>query len=268
VSVCAFLALLVLAPLSPPAGAPAATAPRWGERGHRVVAELAWRLLSPAARSRAEGLLGGESPAEVSTWADDVRPARRETAPWHYVNIPIWEAQYDADRHCPEGNCVVAAIHRFAGVLGDAGRPDAERAEALRFLVHFVGDLHQPLHAGDRGDRGGNDVRVTVDGRERNLHSVWDGDMVNRLADSAPALSARLEARLLALPADTLAAWQAGGSEAWAMESQALSRERVYRLPRDGVLERRYFEANAEAVEQQLLRAAVRLAALLEAQLR
>ncbi len=246
------------------ASVPAPASVRWGFPGHRVIAELAWQQLRPATRDRLTPLLDGATLAAVSTWADSIRSFRRETAPWHYVNIPIWAPRYEPDRYCPDGDCVLGAIARFRPVLADTARPPAERAEALRFLVHFVGDMHQPLHVGDRGDRGGNDVMVRVETRDRNLHAVWDTDVVSFLAPSEGALLLRLQARLADVPPDSLTAWRIDDVLAWAMEGHRAARESVYRIPRDGRLDDRYFVANAGLVETALLKAAVRLAMVLE----
>lgn len=235
----------------------------WSAQGHRVIAEVAWLHLSPGTRDRVSALLDGLSFAETSTWADSVRPMRRETAPFHYVNIPTWATRFEPREHCPEDACVIRAIERFRLVLADRSAPAPDRTEALRFLVHLIGDMHQPLHVGDQADRGGNDRHLTLSGRETNLHSIWDGDVVRALAPSEATLLQRVAARAAAVGADELAAWTAGTVTAWAMEGQAISRDRSYRLPGDGVIGREYLDAQVEVVETQLAKAAVRLAFVL-----
>src|SRR5262249_30504658 len=117
--------------------------------------------------------------ADVSTWADYVRLQRRETGPWHYVNIPIRHQlnateAYDKERDCPLDNCVVAQILKFEAVLKEKTALPVQRLEALKFLVHFIADIHQPLHCSDNHDRGGNDLRYEYSGNPTNLHAVWD----------------------------------------------------------------------------------------------
>lgn len=155
----------------------------WGPSAHRIVAELAERQLQPEARAQIEHLLAQSNErhlADIANWADDLRddPAQRDyakaTARLHYVNFSDSTCQYQAERICKGGQCVVAAIKHYAEILGNTRLDDARRAEALRFLVHFVGDVHQPLHAGYRPDRGGNLMQVRIDGMGSNLHSVWD----------------------------------------------------------------------------------------------
>ena len=124
----------------------------WGDEGHRIAAEIAEQYLEPATARQVRELLAIQNAttlAQVSTWADQIRPQRRYTAPWHFVDIPIHPppgtpAAYDAARDCPRGDCVVAAIDRFAAVLRDKAAPARDRLEALKFVVHFVGDIHQP----------------------------------------------------------------------------------------------------------------------------
>src|SRR5712692_7044039 len=146
----------------------------WGQEGHRVVASIAERHLTTQARAKVQEILGADSSlVAVATWADDVRNFRPETRPWHFIDIPLKDSAIDPQRDCNNGNCVTAAISHFIGVLKDSSTtPDAKR-EALKFIVHFVGDLHQPLHCEDNKDRGGNQKKITFFGQPGNLHSTW-----------------------------------------------------------------------------------------------
>src|SRR5262249_48901498 len=114
-------------------------------------------------------------------WADEIRDRRPETARWHYVDIPLAAHDYQPARDCqrtPRGDCIIAALERERAVLADHGATDQRRSEALRFVVHLIGDLHQPLHCADDGDHGGNAVDVTFLGRPERLHAVWDGGIL------------------------------------------------------------------------------------------
>lgn len=199
VALCGLLALL----------APSA-AYAWGAEGHRIVARLAATQLTPAARHLVATLL--ELPTEdvdtvsdglaaVSTWADEVRSP--STAPWHYVNLRRPElaveaasgpggatpgCSYDPDLNCIDGLCLVSALRRQARALAGP-LPNAERAKALRFLVHLVGDAHQPLHSGFADDRGGNSFQVQAFGRGSNLHAVWDSGLIAAWPGGGAALS-------------------------------------------------------------------------------
>ena len=160
----------------------------WGPLGHSVVAELAQRHLSPAVEAEVERLLAPEhtrSLADVANWADQLQddPARaalwKQTRSQHYINFRGGsDCDYVPPRDCRDGRCVVSALRYYVGVLGDRGQPDNVRREALKFVVHFVGDIHQPLHAGYRDDKGGNTYQVQFDGRGSNLHKVWDSGML------------------------------------------------------------------------------------------
>ena len=165
----------------------------WGSQGHQVVAAMAWELLQPATRAEVKRLLAlepGETLESLSTWADEHRnPA---TGPWHYVNFPRGNCQYEPERDCPDGNCVVAAIERER-VIWASNANDKTRLKALKYLVHLVADIHQPLHAGYRDDRGGNQFQLRAFMRGSNLHAVWDSGLLRQLDMDNQALVAVLQ---------------------------------------------------------------------------
>jgi hypothetical protein len=165
----------------------AGTATAWGDIGHRIVADLAWRQLDPSAKAEVERLLkadGSDSLADVASWPDQLRndPENKElgkaTAPLHYADFHDPKCHYNPPVDCADGKCVVGGLEKYVAILGDRHKSNAERAEALKFVVHFVGDVHQPLHAGNRDDKGGNEYQVQFDGKGTNLHSVWDSKML------------------------------------------------------------------------------------------
>lgn len=275
--VTAAIAALAIVALPPAVGRLSA----WGATGHHVVARVAWALLTPAARSQATSLLEGGQDAFVSaaTWADDVRSARPETYNWHFVDIPVGEPRYVASRDCPpteKGDCVIAEIARARTELVESGRSTALRAEALKFLIHFVGDLHQPLHAVDNHDRGGNDVKVAAlrgpDGRATNLHAVWDTGLIN-LSDETEA--ARADRLLADLPAHPAPAGQ--DVVQWAEESHDVAVRVVYRYPSFSLtgpgpdpitLDDAYRAAAMTTIDTQLRLGGARLAALVNSLLK
>ncbi|MBA0048889.1 S1/P1 nuclease [Mycobacteroides sp. LB1] len=162
-----------------------ATAPlaaAWGPQGHNIVGAVADSELTPAVRAEVSRLLAGEANptlAGVANWADQVRPSRPDTAPWHYADIAENNCQYVPAINGDNGNNVIEAIRNQTAILADRSKPDAERREALKFVVHFVGDIHQPMHDGYARDRGGNDIPLTYNGRSTNLHSLWDSGLLN-----------------------------------------------------------------------------------------
>lgn len=234
----------------------------WGVEGHRVVAGIAADRLTPRAASEAARLLHGASLPTISTWADEVRSQRPETGPWHYVNIPVIDSAYDAAKECPGGACILGALDRQLALLADRKQSDSVRSEALKWVVHLIGDLHQPLHVGDRGDRGGNDVKLTWFGRSSNLHSVWDSGILSAMGMDDVALRRELEGRLA--QRNDLATIERGTPLSWAMESHDAARDVAYRfLPPSLDLGQDYLDAARPTVEERLLRAGVRLAAVL-----
>ena len=240
----------------------------WGPEGHNLVARLAAAHLNPAAAAQVKAILGpGASLASVSSWADQVRNSRRETAPWHFIDIPITQPHLDMTRDCPKGDCVIAKIEDFRKVLADAAAAPEHRNEALRFLVHFVGDMHQPLHCADNNDRGGNEVRVDFFGRNMNLHSVWDSGLLGRMPPE-DQLFAQLSKHLTEGRARKLGK---GGPRDWAEEIHKTAVKVIYgKLPKTvPVTITADYEKIADAVvKQQLERAGARLAATLNAALK
>ncbi|KAF1698555.1 endonuclease [Pseudoxanthomonas jiangsuensis] len=242
----------------------------WGPLGHRLVARLAEDGLDPQARAETARLLRGEAEptlAGIASWADDLRAEDpdlgRRSAPWHYVNIGESGCRYQATRDCPGGDCIVAALDAQVRILADRGRSDAERAQALKFVVHLVGDAHQPLHAGYGKDRGGNRYQVNHAGKGSNLHSLWDSGLLNsaRLGEDAWL------ARLRALPAPDAAVLSPRATDAalpWVEQSCRLAlAPGVY--PPGHVIDAAYVQAHLPTGERQLRLAGARLAALLNA---
>lgn len=253
--------LLILCLLLP------APAHAWGPMGHRLVARLAEADLSPQARAQIAELLAGEtdpSLAGIANWADELRAndpdLGRRSAPWHYVNIGEHQCQYDAARDCRGGNCVVEAIREQAAILGDRNKPGAERLQALKFVVHFVGDAHQPLHAGHAHDKGGNDFQISVDGEGSNLHRLWDSGLLRTIGLNEDAYLKRLQA----MPAtiDTQRALSPQAPVQWAQQSCAVVLQPGF-YPRRAKLESSYVQHYRPVAEQRLRTGGAHLAQLL-----
>lgn len=242
----------------------------WGGDGHRIVGEIASRHLTPETRAWVETLIaeagsGEATLADISNWADRVRrmPGWEFSAPWHYVNLPRGEnVTFDFARDCPEEGCVVSAIVRCREVLEGGATADFDEPMALMFLVHCVGDLHQPLHVGYGEDLGGNTIDVTLAGRETNLHSAWDVGMIRRQGLDWREWADRLDA---GLSAEEEQAWAVTDPAVWANESHRLAVEVAYGIPEGGALGPEYEARCLPVIEEQLLKAGVRLAAVLNA---
>ncbi|MFZ4712688.1 MAG: S1/P1 nuclease [Bacteriovoracaceae bacterium] len=167
----------------------------WGAIGHRIVGKIAEDNLSPKAKESIAALLPGQSLADVSTWADMIRsdPAWAKAKPWHFLDIADG-VTYDTTTPVPEGD-VISAITSMVNTLKDVNSSLLDKQNALKFIIHFVGDIHQPLHAGRPGDRGGNSVKVNFIGRSMNLHSVWDSGMIDYQKLGFAEYAAKLEAQ-------------------------------------------------------------------------
>jgi len=239
----------------------------WGGEGHQVVGLIAEKYMTTAALAKAGDLLDGSAIDAVASWADEYRRDHRETGPWHYIDIPLADSKIDLARECPNGDCVIAKTEQFLAVLKDPNAAKDAKAQALKFVIHFVGDMHQPLHDEDNGDKGGNTRHVIFDGHPDNLHWVWDTGLLQHITRNPAALAAELESRIT--PQDQ-AEWQKGSIEDWVMEGHRLAQTVVYgdlsnENPAPITPE---YERQAEPViELQLEKAGVRLAYLLDANL-
>ena len=259
----------------------------WGPQGHRTVAAIADRLLTPAARAAVVQLLArdldkfgnssGRSTLEsVSVWADEIRGSPASHPRWHYDDLPVCGAIV-TPLHCGGEECSTAQLHRLAGVLADAHAPARERDEALKWVVHLLGDIHQPLHAADNSDHGGNDVQVALSGvitRGRvSLHGAWDGELVQLALHTRGHQRPPAEIATLAAEARGLIGRLGQGSpESWALESNGLARRVAYTFPGFAcnhvpaglvVLDDRYQARAVPVVRERLLLAGARLATLL-----
>jgi hypothetical protein len=243
----------------------AAPASAWGPLGHRTIAGMAQQQLSATAQREVRALLQPDDEStlvDVAIWADDLRdtdPALfRSTSRLHYVNFSSAQCNYVPQRDCRKGECVVAAIERYESILADRSRPRAERADALRFVSHFIADVHQPLHASFKRDKGGNSVQLRYGRENWNLHAVWDSLILNSTGLRWPDYAARLSA------GPALAAADKGGDPAqWAEEScRAVRDDGVY--PEGNGIDDAWLERERPVAERRMRLAAARLAAVLE----
>ena len=185
----------------------------WGAEGHRLIAEVAEMQLTAVAKAEVDRLLALDSGAtlvSVSTWADEVRSP--STAHWHYVNFPRdANCRYEPEISCLQGSCVVGAIERQVAVLASKA-PDDERLKALKYVIHFVADVHQPLHAGFADDRGGNTYQLQAFGRGTNLHVLWDSGIIKQWPGGLASLQAAVVTAVHRSESSL-------GARAWAEES-------------------------------------------------
>jgi hypothetical protein len=236
----------------------------WWAEGHQIVAAIAAQRLNPKAKAAVAAILPpGQTLESIAAWADEVRKERNETGSWHYIDIPTDAPRGDWSKYCPEQGCVATAIPRMEKILQDATASREQRDEALRFLVHFIGDMHQPLHAGERQDHGGNLVKVSFEGQPLNLHAAWDGKLLEAWFKLDPEAGMKLREGALASEREALAA---GSLDDWLWQSQAAARDAVY-APLDRckctTLDQAYLEQAIPVLRLQLLRAGERLGRVL-----
>ena len=222
--------------------ATAAPASAYWEYGHQTVAKIAEANVRPKTRAAIRQLLShadllgtpeckASNIADASVWADCIKPLKDADGKfrfgfaynWHFQDVSICRP-FDLEAACKDGNCVSAQITRDVALLKDKSAPLKDRVQALAFLLHFVGDLHQPLHAGEKDDKGGNDVKAVYGsyGPPRlNLHSVWDGYLAERAITSGPSLVRRY-------PAAVRSKIAAGDVTDWSRESWQVSHDATY----------------------------------------
>ncbi|GGJ99033.1 S1/P1 nuclease [Luteimonas terricola] len=239
----------------------------WSAEGHRIVARIAEAGLKPEARAEVDRLLADEADptlAGVATWADALRrndpELGKRSAKWHYINFD-GRCGFEPPRDCPGNNCVVGQTNLMFRSLSDPGLDDASRTAALKFIVHFVADLHQPLHASPRDDKGGNGYQVNIDGQGSNLHRVWDGTILERRGLAYGPYATELMQTPLADDA-TL------GSDRpvleWALEScRLVEAGEIYPPEGEHVIDEAFLDARLPLAERRLREAGHRLAALL-----
>jgi S1/P1 Nuclease len=264
----------------------------WGDEGHEIVAQIAQAFLEPDVRAKVTGLLATDTDsltahdiASEATWADKYRDvnrngSREKTHQWHFVDIEI--SHPDLGGACfghppipagtvasdgPSQDCVVDKVEEFTAELSDPATDPEERVVALKFLLHFVGDLHQPLHASDDSDRGGNDKRVTAPGfKAGNLHHFWDTEFVDQLGTDARSIASDLIGHISKAQQQD---WSRGTPADWAQEAFQIARVDAYgQLPEPNThhsyrLTDDYVSMATQDVALQLSKAGVRLALIL-----
>jgi S1/P1 Nuclease len=260
----------------------------WGSEGHEIVAALARDYLTPQVRGKVDQILATDQDTltahdmlSESNWADRYRTEHKETGEWHYVDIELdhpdlkgacfgFPISDSAASKGPAHDCVVNKVSEFTRELASSATPAAERLLALKFLLHFMGDMHQPLHDVDNHDKGGNCVLLNLGGpRQVNLHGYWDTVVVQDLGDDAQAVAATLAQRITP---ENKATWEKGGPEDWALEGFQLAQSVVYTIgskpgcasdPVPISLPSEYEKTAREVAAVQLEKAGVRLATLL-----
>jgi len=250
---CLFFPLTVMATLTTPEIL-------WGKTGHRVVGELASQRISKRTLKKINHLLDGMSLAQVSTFADEIKSDMRYRSynPWHYANVKTDETYTESEKN--KAGDIVFAIQKCVEALKNPLISRADKQFYLMLLVHFVGDLHQPMHFGKPSDRGGNDIKLKWFGRKTNLHRVWDSNLIDDYGMSYTELTANLPK----LNATELKQIAQAPLMVWVNESHDLAKHIYSSLPQNKKLGYLYSYHHFKTVRMQLFKGGVRLAALLD----
>jgi hypothetical protein len=248
----------------------------WGPEGHSIIAEIAQPRLTARAAALIAGLLDGRSLASVASWADDVREQRKGTSAWHFVDIPIAVGAYDPAVECKltqQGDCIVAELERLKTELRCA-ESQAEKIEALKFAVHFVGDIHQPLHTVEEA-QGGNQIAVAVylkgtvcsqacrTPQPSNFHAAWDVDLIRATVWNWGAYLDRLEGGWLKSAEAQQNGIDGGTPADWAVETHKAAQAVWQLLPANHVIDDAYYRQALPVLDRQLGVAGLRLARFL-----
>ena len=238
----------------------------WGDTGHEVVGHIAQRNLTDKAleqvkKIRRPGSAVDEALAHGAIWPDHEGEKLRDMDPLHYVSFTPQDNYYIQSRNCPDRNCIVEAIRWYRRVMVDEEAPLNLRRIALRFVAHLVGDIHVPLHAGHRKDRGGTDIYVKFRGERVRLHKLWDVKIIEAKEQGTSAeIAARLDESLTTAQRQ---AWKSGTVAEWAEDSLKLARAYAYDLPKTGIITDEYVRRALPVIRRRLAQGGVRLAWIL-----
>ena len=240
-----------------------AEASAWGVTGHRIVAEIAENHLTNRAKRKLKKLIGKQKLAYWANWPDNVRnsPEWKNTSTWHYVNIPPQESKEQFIEQLKNNNKpnIYTAIQNVKGIIVDKNTPNADREIYLRFLVHFLGDMMQPMHTGREEDLGGNLIKIQFFKKDTNLHSLWDSGLIDNTKYSYTEFARVLDVK----SKEDINQIQSGSLEDWLYESHQAANQ-IYASVKPGEnYSYDYQEQYKDLLERQLLHAGLRLAKIL-----
>lgn len=232
----------------------------WGPMGHELIGELAEPMLKPASKHKIKQLLGDESISHATTYLDRMRSQKdtfwqKTASPWHYVTVPSSQ-NYQQHKHAPKKGDAYTALMHYSKQLGQSNNPEQQKL-ALYFVLHLVGDLHQPLHAGNGEDRGGNDFDVYFQKKRTNMHRLWDSQMLATQKQSYWLKT--LSAKISALPSNSKQQWNNSTTIDWINESVTI-RQNIYPTKEKIHINQSYLQSSLAITEQRIMQAAVRLA--------
>lgn len=235
----------------------------WGAVGHQTVARIAENHLSPQAQLAVKDLLGNETLPGISSWADQIKsdPAYSATGSYHFVNLPsgLNYIQFSSSIKALTNDNLYQALSKYENILADPNQSHEKRAEALKFIVHLVGDAHQPMHISRAEDKGGNTIQVQFDGQGTNLHALWDGKLISRTGQNSEELSKLWDN---VTPAQILQ-WQKDPEIKWIYESYQLSGNLYAEIEKGNKLGEDYYKKHISEIQLRITQGGIRLAGLL-----
>ncbi|TKC10404.1 hypothetical protein FA048_09445 [Pedobacter polaris] len=237
----------------------------WGYTGHRTIGQLAENHLNPNAKVAIKNLLGDTTIADACTWADDARkdPQFAATANWHFLNLPLGLSFEDFKKQIDtisQGN-VYSALLKAEGDLANNDTPRQQQIYALKFIMHFVGDLHQPMHISRAEDKGGNTIQLNYEDKGTNLHSLWDTKMLEHQGLTYTQLASKYDD----ISAEDIKQWQSDTLIQWIWESYQISSQLYAEIDLMGkrVIDDTYVQKHLPTVEKRIKQAGIRLAGIL-----
>lgn len=237
----------------------------WGVTGHRTIGKIAADHLTPQAKAAVRDLIGDTTLADVSTWPDEVRsqPAYRHTAPWHYINLPLGldYADFEAKVKGMTQDNVYSALLQQEQILGNTASTHPEKVEALKYIVHFVGDLHQPMHVSREEDKGGNSIQLDYDGSGTNLHALWDSKLIDHQGLTYEQMAEKYDHATSA----EIKQWQSDPLIQWIWESYQASSKLYQEVDamKSRAIDDSYYQAHIAIVQDRIEKAGIRLAGVL-----
>jgi hypothetical protein len=235
----------------------------WGWAGHKTVVGIAENHLSIKAKAGVQMLLKDTAMTDVASWADEAlnQPGLKFTAPWHYANVPLGLTydQFSKTLSDPNTVNIYNALQKSIHVLNQINNPPAMRAQALKFIIHLVGDAHQPMHVRRAEDKGGNTIQVQFDGKGTNLHSLWDGKLIGKQGLSVPQMTVDYDR---ATPRE-IKQWQSDDIIKWLYESYQISSKLYSELEKGNTVDDKYYKDHLPVIQKRIEMAGIRLAGIL-----
>ena len=234
----------------------------WGFFGHKTVATIAENHLTPEAKTAIKVLLGTESLVDVASWADEVRnqPEYKSTAGWHFVNLPVGlsRSQFKDSIQAIKNENLLTALALNESIIRDSAATKAQKTVALKFIVHLVGDAHQPMHVSRAEDKGGNTIQVQFDGKGTNLHSLWDSRLLDHQGLSILQLSKKDN-----VGKSKIRKWQRATPIDWLFESYKISSKLYEEVAQNNKLDEAYYQSHIGIVNKRIEMGGIRLAGVL-----